>query len=772
MTAIKDQANSVYRDFVTDGVPASGPNDPSKSDIRNLFGAVELAIGASQANIQTVSNVTARDTFYANEANRSKLVYVNNNNGSATDPANGVYEYVNGSARIAQGFYNGVASVVQPLVDQMKAIAASATPEIQTLNRGGFYDPNGILGEPAIYLTRRYYARRGGVVMDLNPIANAESDRAGYSKIILGDQGAVNLLVADPNDNKIKLVPFSNGGFAIPAGGMVMASLWNGFMTTPLPINRVEEGLRANLFPGGKTMDGPVLTFGSFDRVELADGPLKTAGFTLGIRGPVNDRALAGARLSDPYTKGARAIVTFRVQTNIDNEFGSEETFFWRDDQGSPIGGKEQTVQAVLSARERIYRLDFINTFDRVDYFYVGRNMSGAPSGARAIITGLQVNWTKLGASEIRPDDFPSAAGSVDLSTLIIPPALWLSAGRTLPFQVGNLLSTTADAQVIATLETGKPISGDMQIVTSRSGDPILVSGDTAGANATLTARAAGKQAFVRRTMTVAIAPATKTGTVRYAQIGDSLTNRYIPSSVLRTLNSRGMTATAIGTMKGFPDGVLGEGREGKQWGEMTNQRATLMPVTDTAAYLAMGEPDQKQYNPFIRPSTSGDPASLVYNGYIFDYAFYLERFGLAAPTHVVLALGTNDISFNPSATALDQIANGMRVMVAQILAAVPGVKIGLLQHTVGRSAGGEDRWPTHCRAIRSMSAYLRQLNNNAVVMLPAYVHQSRDAGWPFTVQNTTDAGVETVVMSDEIHFESTNRSIAAEVAANWVMAS
>lgn len=118
MGAIKDQANSVYRDFVVDGVPASGQNDPAKSDIRDLFSAVDIGIAAAQAGIKIVATTADRDTYYATPANREKLVYVNNNNGSATDPANGVYEYVNGAPRIAQAFYQGVAAVVQPLVDE------------------------------------------------------------------------------------------------------------------------------------------------------------------------------------------------------------------------------------------------------------------------------------------------------------------------------------------------------------------------------------------------------------------------------------------------------------------------------------------------------------------------------------------------------------------------------------------------------------------------------------------------------------------------------
>lgn len=127
MAGIKDQADSVYRDFKVDGVPASGENNPDKSEIRGLFSIVDVAVAAAQAGITIVADTAARDTFYATEADRGKLVYVNNNNGSATDPANGVYEYVGGSPRIAQSFYEGLSTVVQPLVDEATAAAAQAS---------------------------------------------------------------------------------------------------------------------------------------------------------------------------------------------------------------------------------------------------------------------------------------------------------------------------------------------------------------------------------------------------------------------------------------------------------------------------------------------------------------------------------------------------------------------------------------------------------------------------------------------------------------------
>lgn len=126
MGYVTDKSADVYRDFNTAGVPASGPHEPVKTEIRTLFSAVDVAIGAAQAGLTTVATIAARDTFYATEANRGKLVYVNNNNGSPTDPANGVYEYV-GGARLAQSFYAGLAQVVQPLVDKAQAWAESPT---------------------------------------------------------------------------------------------------------------------------------------------------------------------------------------------------------------------------------------------------------------------------------------------------------------------------------------------------------------------------------------------------------------------------------------------------------------------------------------------------------------------------------------------------------------------------------------------------------------------------------------------------------------------
>jgi hypothetical protein len=54
-------ANTAYRDFITDGVPSSGPNKPDKAAIRALFGEVDGAISTVAAAV-TVGSVVVKDT--------------------------------------------------------------------------------------------------------------------------------------------------------------------------------------------------------------------------------------------------------------------------------------------------------------------------------------------------------------------------------------------------------------------------------------------------------------------------------------------------------------------------------------------------------------------------------------------------------------------------------------------------------------------------------------------------------------------------------------
>ncbi len=127
MGAIKEEGDRVYSDFTMAGVEASGKKEPPKADIRAWISIVDRDVYAAQAGIAQVADTAARDAFFADAANQGKLVYVNNNNDADDDPANGVYEYVDGAPRIATGFYQGISVGVQSLVDEAETYATNAS---------------------------------------------------------------------------------------------------------------------------------------------------------------------------------------------------------------------------------------------------------------------------------------------------------------------------------------------------------------------------------------------------------------------------------------------------------------------------------------------------------------------------------------------------------------------------------------------------------------------------------------------------------------------
>lgn len=82
-----DTANTVYRDFVTDGVPSSGKNKPKKSEIRRLLTGYETIINAFLSNGGLIySSKAALDADLARGANSMAWVV-----GDATVGNNGVY---------------------------------------------------------------------------------------------------------------------------------------------------------------------------------------------------------------------------------------------------------------------------------------------------------------------------------------------------------------------------------------------------------------------------------------------------------------------------------------------------------------------------------------------------------------------------------------------------------------------------------------------------------------------------------------------------------
>lgn len=194
------------------------------------------------------------------------------------------------------------------------------------------------------------------------------------------------------------------------------------------------------------------------------------------------------------------------------------------------------------------------------------------------------------------------------------------------------------------------------------------------------------------KVLTVVKSAASKAATPRVALIGDSIT----AGSYLKTrsrFTGYGVTPYFMGTRR-TATGVDAwcEGRGG--WGatDYCYDSTTYSPLLtgQEATALASGSDNR---NPFIRPATVGDDQSKVRNGYIFDYRFYLDRFGFADPAIVVINLGTNDINQLDWPTGYPKARDCIDIMISQIRAAVPGVTIGLAQAQKGNNIYFNPRW-------------------------------------------------------------------------------
>ena len=128
MGAIADGFAAAFRDYVAAGVPASGPNNPSKAEIRAIGVQLEQAIGAAVSGLKFYATKAALDADTIKPVGTLAYVFAD-----PTPANNTVYHYESGGWVVDTAFYAGVARVVQPLVDAALAVANSAREDVSAL---------------------------------------------------------------------------------------------------------------------------------------------------------------------------------------------------------------------------------------------------------------------------------------------------------------------------------------------------------------------------------------------------------------------------------------------------------------------------------------------------------------------------------------------------------------------------------------------------------------------------------------------------------------
>ncbi|WP_333702905.1 SGNH/GDSL hydrolase family protein [Sphingobium yanoikuyae] len=595
-----------------------------------------------------------------------------------------------------------------------------------------FWDALGELGtERALYLPLGIYAERAGTGGPASVTNSEASEMPGYCKFVIPDDAALHAILFNPAGPAYSLYNFG-GVPLIPtnifAAGYIVAAVFGDALLSIADFNRSDRELTTvSGFPRPPVRDlGAQL--GADRAVYLPTGIYVERGkngFGSTVSNPVSAELAGYVKLPVPLDTLSYAILY---------SFDGEYTVHGYED-GESLADLATLRNGVLVA----------------------------------VIWGDAI-WSPFGFVTV--DDLAPA-----LADFALPPALWLTAGRPTALNLQNAHRARLEPEsLIAAITSAASGKG----LFTQSGCAMTLQPEAMGTVAAIDVRHGSKPTSrIRHSLAVNIAPATGTGARIVLPIGDSLTYRYMPALIKANLQGRGHPTTMLGSIATL-GGEAGEGREGRQWAEYIRKVTgpvgalpDMVPVAPggEAAYLALSSVDKAARNPFIRAATGGDDPDLVFNGYIFDLDFYLTRFGYADPTHVVIALGTNDLYQTPDVDQfIEKISDGFDVTVAQARAALPTAKIGIVQHVIGRGSPADQYWSRHHRMIRTLIAKVRALGDPGVAFIPSYLHQSMDGAWPLTTASTDpDTGTVSGAINDVIHFDAANRSAAAEAIASWV---
>lgn len=114
MGSISEKFNTTFRDLEVDGIASSGPHDVVKSEVRDIGGLLEATISSVAQGINRYATTAARDA--ATGITAGQLGYVYKNSGSASDAANGFYQYVGGAWERADWFEENLSPALLNIV--------------------------------------------------------------------------------------------------------------------------------------------------------------------------------------------------------------------------------------------------------------------------------------------------------------------------------------------------------------------------------------------------------------------------------------------------------------------------------------------------------------------------------------------------------------------------------------------------------------------------------------------------------------------------------
>ncbi|MDT6938560.1 SGNH/GDSL hydrolase family protein [Brucella pseudogrignonensis] len=779
MGNIKELGDKAFRDYVNDGVPSSGANNPKKAEIRQFISEIDRQVDELSVSGDTVTKATWAQLSAVAGTRNGQRGYVEADSGTHTDPVvggtvqnNGIYTWSTSPAGWRWLRSDDYTTVETELgVKEDYSVSTPAGGVVIDHYTGKLLIPRFAFKRKADAL--RTVAPTQGKYFELDAaVFNVTQTAVYYNR----QTSAVEFAAFSAIQNSLV-----NGDYVL----LAITSL--GGITTQMSRadvmkNIVEKGTFEKQYSGAATY-----------KAATSNAILNALGVTE-VYASTDGNPVVGVRVPHRYHVGYAFMRVFVLlgDGEPENSWPATITAYSvsrvaSNAAGGPLSRGAMTLEKVYSGRLASYVL----ANSGVSLSYVNQGWRVAISGENASRDiSLSLPQIALGVNPdmyVQPDDWPRLGSSgvpqenAREPNLLYPKMVYGIEGRPIVFYPMSMQLSRRESGPLTMIscqnnsENGNsaipPLSimgrDYIEVPAGRlaSGFPVDIITSEPEPQPEWRGR-------VEATSKVTALSYLAGKTAKVCFIGDSITDVFPTADrTLDILTNAGITSTGIGTITEYSPPR--EGRSGRLLSDLINKTTTLTPVDGNitpAAYLALTNANRRAYNPFVRQRVGNESGS--YNGYVFDFARYLSDYGLDVPTHVVINMGTNDISSYPNPSALyAHVLDALGIIVPSILAADANVKVILTHNTDQWSAVDNARWEQRARGvIAAIINYQATLANARCVVAPAWAHMSPfDWGKATITNQRIDAitGAKVQQMGGDVHF----RDVAVRQYAECVAA-
>ncbi|WP_460191715.1 hypothetical protein [Klebsiella variicola] len=384
---------------------------------------------------------------------------------------------------------------------------------------------------------------------------------------------------------------------------------------------------------------------------------------------------------------------------------------------------------------------------------------------ATAILYGLMASSASLDSRVTALENGQVTNQNTDV---IFPAYFYAVDGRPLRFYGANMVSGP------------RPWRNNTDIVLSSHGydgksvllkdavpDAMIMPSEINGPTININARADGSGNVFRKKAAFTKLAAAQTGSVKVATIMDSLGERCVPWLYF-ALNATGATYVGAGsrTTRGMTDdggyvlpntpsaGIPFDGRGG--WTTFdyigkTQKTNFSQPFLRDAVAADFAAYPQYCYDKAYSGQSYADNPNLA--GYhIFDVTAWMAAAGVSASDKlvVIIQLGYNDLyySYTPQ-----QTVDAQEFMIAKFREKIANTRFVISHQAFGWSGvSAPQNWPDFAKWITQKIRKFDNRLSEKIIVAPAWAQLSYKYGMNETITATSDTGVQTVSLPDDVH--------------------